>query len=109
MRLIDYNPLTGEQVTFSYDHANDQFQIGHIQDCTPIIEDNKRAIIENDHQKQVKKGRVHYARIPNVVIMKWKQELGVDVFNRNHKKKVMQLLEDPDWKYLKRTTITHDR
>jgi hypothetical protein len=29
--------------------------------------------------------------------------------NSNHWKKVMKLLEDPEYKYLKRTTYKHDR
>ena len=109
-RLLDFNPLTGESVTFRYDHATDQFIIGHHQDTTAVVEDNQAAMLDIDaHRRQAKNDWAHYAKIHNVVIMKWKQDHGVDFFDRNHWSKVMSLLNSPDYRYLKRTSYFHDR
>ncbi len=40
------------------------------------------------------------ASIPLVVIEKWKQELGVDIMNKNDWPKVKQLLNDPENRFL---------
>ncbi len=104
-RLLDYNPITGESIRFNYDHANDQFTVIHEQDCSAIIEDNKRAMIEADHRHQLKNDWVHVARIPNVVAMNWMTELGVNIFDRAHDRKVNQLLDSREWAFLKRTPL----
>lgn len=110
MRLADWDPFTGEGIRVGWDHANDQMIVEHFQDTTAIIEDNKRALLKDEaHRKQAENDWAHYAKVPNIVIMKWKQELGVDFFNRDHWPKVMSLLNSPEYRYLKRTTYFHDR
>lgn len=109
-RIVDVDPFSGETVTFRYDHKDDSFVIGHHQDCTPIIEDNKRAMLNVDkHKAQSKYEWAHYAKIPNIIILKWRLENGVDFFNRDHWKDVMKLLNSREYAYLKRTTYFHDR
>jgi hypothetical protein len=41
------------------------------------------------------------ARIPLIVIAKWRNELGVDYWNPDHQPKVDALLDDPDWRWLR--------
>ena len=41
------------------------------------------------------------ARIPLIVIAKWRNELGVDYWNPDHQAKVDALLNDPDWRWLR--------
>lgn len=109
-RIIDFDPLTGMRVTFEYNHDNDTFTIGHHQDAQPILEDNKWALLDLDtHKKQSKREWAHYAKIPEIVILEWKAKFGVDFMEPNHWKKVMSLINSPDYRYLKRTTYTHDR
>jgi hypothetical protein len=104
---LDYNPLTGESCYMHF--SGDSFRIINEQNVTPIIDANKRlANNESLTRKGIKKDLLHYACVPNIVILKWKQELGVDLFNRAHRKKVFSLLNSPEYKYLKTTTITHD-
>ncbi len=43
------------------------------------------------------------AKIPNIVIEKWKAEFGVDVLNKDHWPKVKKLLNDPEYRWLKTT------
>jgi hypothetical protein len=97
-------------VTFEYDHSGDKFVIGHHQDCTAIIDDNKKALLDVDsHRKQSQNDWAHYAKVPNIVIMEWRQKYGVDFFNRDHWPRVMALVNSRDYQYLKRTTYHHDR
>ena len=41
------------------------------------------------------------ARIPLIVIAKWRNELGVDYWNPDHQDKVDALLNDADWRWLR--------
>jgi len=108
-RLLDFNPLTGESVVFDYNEATDVLQLTHQQDVSRILDRNKELSVNTDRtKKQIKNDMVHYASIPNTLILKWKQELGVDVFDTKHRKKVFKLLNDPEYRYLKTTTITHN-
>lgn len=103
---LDRNPLTGEVCYMQVE--GDTFRIINTQDVTPIIDANKRAQNAPElTRKGIKKDMIHYASIPNTVILKWRQELGVDVFNHDHRKKVFSLLNDPEYKYLKTTTLNH--
>ena len=107
-RILDRDPITGIVTTFRYDHANDQFTIGEHQDCEPIIEYNKRVMIEADHSGQKKRDWIHYAKIPNVVICQWKTNYGVDFFKREDERRWMKLLNSPEYKYLKCSPLKHD-
>jgi len=104
--LLDFNPLTGEQVVFDY--QGDKVQITHHQDVARIIEGNK-ALAKNDGltKRGIKNDMWHYATIPNVVALKWKQEKGVDINNPAHRKAMFKLLNDPEYAYLKTTTLKH--
>ena len=51
----------------------------------------------------------HVASIPASVQVKWLVEKGVDVLDPGHRQKVASLLDDPEWKYLKRIPITLGR
>lgn len=108
MELLDYDPLTGERVTL--DWHDDKLVVGYEQDMQPVLDANERAVVEADHKAQIKKGWVKYAAgITNTVIVKWRQEHGVDFFNPDHWPRVMALLNSRDYRRLKTTTINHDR
>lgn len=109
-RILDRNPLTGEVVKFHYHHPDDTFQIEHVQDVEPIIERNKMLALDDERSKRgIKCDWLHYASIPNVVAMKWLQEYGVDIFSTDpwHIRRKFDLLNDPDWKYLRATSKRH--
>ena len=97
-------------VTFDIDPVTEDIIIGHHQDATAILEDNKWALLDLEtHKRQAKNEMAHYAKIPEIVILEWKAKYGLDFMNPNHFKKCMSLLNDPEYKYLKRTTYHHDR
>lgn len=110
MQFVDYDPISGITTTFSYDHANDQFTVGYSQDTTAIQESNKLAQLDMDaHKAQSKNNWNLYARVPNIVIMEWRQKYGVDFFNKDHWPDVMKLINSPDYRDVKRTSYYHDR
>lgn len=41
------------------------------------------------------------ARIPLIIIEKWRNELGVDYWNPDHQDKIDRLLADPEWRWLR--------
>jgi hypothetical protein len=107
-RLIDRNPITGEAVWYDFDRATDRAVITHTQDVTPLLDRNKEAANDTDKTRRgIKRDWWKYASIPNVVLIDWKQRLGVDFDNQDHQKKIFQLLNSPDYAYLKTTTKHH--
>jgi hypothetical protein len=112
-KILDVNPLTGETVTFRYDHATDKIVLGHHQDLTAveaILDDNRMAQLDTDmHKRGAKKEWSLYARVPNIVQMEWLHKHGVDMGNKDHWSACMKLINSPDYKYLKRTSYYHDR
>lgn len=89
--LIDRNPLTGEEVWFEYDAANERMVITQTQDADVVKKIMDQAVMranDGDYSKRgIKEDMWHYARLPNAILMKMKQDHGVDVFSGK-----------PDWK-----------
>jgi len=108
-RVIDYDPFTGITTYFDYDHSTDTTIVGSEQDVVKLLEQNKRLQNDDDYTKQgIKAGWWHYASYPAIIIEKWFNEYGVNVFDRNHEKKVTELTNRPEYRYLK-TTRKMDR
>lgn len=102
-RLLDYDPLTGVRTYHEYDHSARKFYIHETQDVEKILDKNKE-LANNSSYKQagIKQDHYHFATIPNVVIMKLKNEHNLDVFDRDDLVKIEKLLNfDPSFKYLK--------
>lgn len=107
-KIVDYDPFTGITTYFDYDHATDTTIVGAEQDVSRLLESNK--ILQNDesYTKQgIKDGWWQYASYPAVIIEKWLNEYGVNVFNKDHEKKVFELTNRPEYRYLKTTTKMH--
>ena len=106
--LIDKDPFTGESVWYQFNHGDLSATITHEQDASGILDNN--VTDQNDTgrtQEGIKRDWWHYARVPNTIIVKWKQELGVDFYNPDHRKKVFELLNHPDYRMLKTTHKEH--
>lgn len=105
---IHYDPLSRTSTWFVTDPVTNTFKIQTEQDVSHILEANKAMALDTDRTKLgIKRDMVHYARIPDSVIMKWKAEKGVDLFDKSHRKAVFKLINDPEYKYLKATHMTH--
>lgn len=104
-RLLDIDPETGLHTYHEYDHAQRKTVIHYEQDVESVLERNKALANDDRHKRRgIKQEWMHVASIPVVVQMKWLIEHGVDVYNKDHQKKVNQLLQDPEWRYLRTTS-----
>ena len=107
-RIVDYDPLTAMSTFMDYVPETDTTTIYREQDVSTILDINKA--LQNNEQftrEGIKSGWWHYGKIPMIVIEKWLNEHGVDVFNRDHQKAVFRLLNQPEYRYLKTTTKMH--
>ena len=114
-RLIEYVPDTKTEIWHAYDEDSDTTYISEIQDVDYILDSAKTkrnwdvggAMGLNEYSKQgIKNNFWHVASIPNSVMMKWRIEYGVDVFNKDHWPQVKRLLNNSDWAYLRTGTGT---
>ena len=99
-RLLDRSPITGLEAWFSHDAATGTSTIRYHQDAEPVIEANKRSQSEGDGYSASRDLR-RVAGIPAIIVMKWLNELGVNVFERDHWPAVRRLLNDPEWRWLR--------
>lgn len=83
------------------DSSDGSLVFKYSQDCTPIIENNKRLHNETKKRSFGDLDMKPIASVPMVVIMEWRLKHGVDFFNRNHEPAVRRLLNDPDYMYLR--------
>lgn len=105
-RLLDYNPLTGESVTFDYG-ADDRLVITHSQKIDRKIDTNKALANDDDYTKQgIKNDMWHYATIPNIYIVELQQKHGVSLTRMEDRPKLFKLL-NTEYKFLKTTHKTH--
>jgi hypothetical protein len=98
-RLLEVQP-DGLVEWFHFDHATGEIAIEHAQDVELVIEANKASANDHDGFSASRELR-EIAEIPAVIALKWLNELGVNVFDRNHWPAVKRLLRDPDWRWLR--------
>ena len=114
-RILDHDPLTGITQYHEYDSLTKRTTIETVQDVTPFLERNKMLRNDENYSRDgIKNEWWHAATIPNVVQYKWLKDYGVDIYNPDHTQRVNQLLDSPEWSYLKTTAgkigkrITHE-
>jgi len=108
-RLLDKDPISGIETWHHYDPITDETTIQEIQDIEPFLKKSKELKKDEDYSKQgIKKDMWHYATIPNALITKFAVEHGIDVFNKDHSKAVMKLL-NTEYSAFKNTRGTHNR
>lgn len=105
-RLLDFDPDTGLKTFHIYDPVTHETALRYEQDVAPVLDANKAA--QNDHRGRMG-DMVHVASIPIAVQLKWYHEKGVALWKPEHKQAVAKLLDDPEWRYLKRAPITLGR
>ena len=105
-RLLDFDPLSG--VSCYMEVRGDTFTLTHEQDVQPILDRNKADAADSDKTSRgMKQDWWKYASVPAIVEIEWMQKYGVDLGNPAHKRKVFELLNHPDYKYLKSTSKHH--
>jgi hypothetical protein len=100
-RLLDFDAQTGVAEYHHYDSLIDRTIIETVQDVTPILECNKALLNSDDRGWSLSRELRRAAAIPDIIVLKWRNDYGIDVFNRDHWPAVKRLLNDPEWRYLR--------
>lgn len=100
-RWLDYNPLTGISTYVDYDHSTKISTVIEEQDCTAIIEHNKRMANSDHTSKGIKKGWMHLGTIPANLIQKFAIESGVDPYSKEGIKYLVKKVHERDFNLLK--------
>ena len=100
MPRIWIDEVNSIETTADYDEMADRLIVKRVQDVEPILERNKR--LQADHDGFTPSRNMKWVgSIPNIIIEKWMRELGIDVFNKDHRPAVARLLNDPEWRWLR--------
>ena len=98
-RLLGFDPATGLAQWWLEDGEGNWAQKSS-QVVAPLLDLNKEAQNHCDPYNGARDIRM-VARIPLIVIAKWRNELGVDYWNPDHQDKVDELLNSADWRWLR--------
>lgn len=101
----EINPVTGAREDFYWDDQQQALVQRTRHQIGDILEANKRRANATTDGRKFGTDNVlhHVADIPNALIVKFKKDHGIDVFDPNHKKRLLRLLDSPDYRYLKST------
>ena len=78
------------------------------EDVEPILERNKALFNDGDGYSPTREWR-RAASVPNAIIEKWRNELGVDIYNPDHRGKVLELLDSNEYRFLRTAPGTLSR
>lgn len=105
-RLLDYDPV--HQVSTYFETKDDEFFFSYEQDVSKLLDSNKAQANDDDKTKRGwKQDWWKYATVPAIVEIEWLNKYGVRLGDPNHQKKVFELLNHPDYRYLKTTDKVH--
>ena len=99
-RFVSHDPLTGVTTWFEGDGAGG-FRLHYEADVEDVLEANKAAYVDGTNGYTATREFKHVAEIPMSLILKWKVEEGIDVFDKNDWSKVKQRLNSNEWLYLR--------
>jgi len=100
-RLLDHDPLTGISEFHIYDAVTDRTIIETVQDVEPILERNKALQNIDDGGWSPTRALRRAATIPDIIILKWRNEEGIDVFDPNHWPAVKRKLNSNEYRWLR--------
>lgn len=104
-RLLDYDPFSKVSTFHEYDSLTDKSTISYAGDVETNLEWSKGLQKDESYSKKgMKKEMWHYAHIPNVTLLKWQIEKGLDI---NDTKALLREVNKPENAYLKATTKKH--
>ena len=96
--LLDYNPVSGLTEWISTDEETGKSFIRYEQDTSAILDFNKESQAEGfDKRSEM----WHAAKIPDIILLKWLTEHGVDAWDKNHAEGVKRLLNSNEYRYLR--------
>jgi hypothetical protein len=88
------------ETRFVVDPMTDDLTVIRGEDVGPNLDLNKALYTSGDGYSPSREMR-RAASIPMSIVEKWKNELGVDVFNRDHREAVKRLLNSSEYLYLR--------
>jgi len=102
----EINPVTGAREDFYWDHVEQKLVQRTRHNVGAVLENNKRRANNTTDGRKFNSGHLmhHVADIPMGVVVKIRKEHGIDVFKPEDKPRLLKLLDDPDYRYLKTTT-----
>jgi len=103
-RLLGFDPATGLAQWWLEDGEGNWAQKAS-QHVEGLLDLNREARNHCNPYNGARDVRM-VARIPLIVIAKWRNELGVDYWNPDHQDKVDALLNDADWRWLRTDSPT---
>ena len=93
------NTVTGMQSWWHQD-GEGNWAVESLQEVSSILDLNREAQCHCNPYNECRDVRM-VARIPLIIIEKWRNELGIDYWNPDHQSKVDALLADRDWCWLR--------
>ena len=95
--LLNIDPVNRAYNTFDYDEASDKIVIRRYWERAEV----ERVLRDNEflrnHTTQRGRDIQHAARIPDIVIYEWLHKFGVRIWDKNHQKKVHELLNSNEF------------
>lgn len=105
-KLIDYDPINGVK-TFgsSAGRYGETWAIRHeFDDVSPEVDASRELAKDQDHWKNgVKNSWLHYAHIPDALLLKWHTE-GIDI---NNPSELTRMVNRAEYAYLRCTPKIH--
>jgi hypothetical protein len=98
-RLLDWNQETGV-ASWWLEDGEGNWAKKSFQHTAHLLDLNKEAQNHCDPYNGERDVRM-VARIPLIIIEKWRNELGVDYWNPDHQDRIDRLLADPEWRWLR--------
>lgn len=89
----------GDVAHYWRDDGNGSGSVVSQADVTDEIELNKQRL--NSTPRILKADFWPEAHIPDIIVLKWLNEEGWSVFDKNAKDRLRRKLNDPDWRYLR--------
>ena len=80
--------------------ANGRREYRASQDVEAVLDTNK-AIHNHGQLHNVEKDRYLAASIPPIIVVKWLNEDGLNVYDPAHNARLRRKLDDPDWQHLR--------
>jgi hypothetical protein len=103
-KFVDIDKDTGVETYMDYDEGKVQYH--YRQDVSNLLDYTQRSRNDGLTDHGIKSDLWHYAQIPPVIILEMKFKHGVDVFKKDHLKKVFELI-NREYPKLKMTNKNH--
>lgn len=100
-RLLGWDGTEHGMATWWHENGEDDgWSVEYVQDTADLLDLNKEAQNHCNPWNADRDVRM-VARIPLIVITKWRNELGIDYWNPDHQDAVNRLLDSSDWRWLR--------